>query len=95
MSSLRRRLAHAIERAFREQHDMHVVVNPDAFVIAKGYWRSCPVADTYRWEISCRLRGTQVGPRVYSYDTMTACAKGVVIDRDAWHHLEYDATAQG
>ena len=94
MSRLRQRLAKAIVRAFREQYDLDVVVDPNEFVIPQGYWRSDPRADVYRWEIGYLLLGQGVGPRVRSYDTMTVCAHGVVLDRDPRHHLEYAATAQ-
>ncbi len=56
---------------------------------AKGHWRSSPYADIYRWEAySVKYEGRDV--LLSSWDTMTACIRGINVypDPDLWGHFD-------
>lgn len=93
-SPVRTRLARRVEHAFLTQHGMQVTCDPAAIEFAKGFYRSSPHADTYRWTARCNVDGLGVGPSVDSYDTATECARlGVTIDYLP-HHRGWEATAK-
>ena len=76
MSRLRERLSGLLaEQGF--------VVKPEDFTPARGYWRTSPHADVCRWEgVGYRVGQPGVRVVVNSWDTMTACMGGIVVDPD-------------
>lgn len=68
------RLAKRLEKEFRA---LGRDVKVDFFTVAKGWWRSSPFADCYRWEAFATERfaihSSQI--TIGSYDTMTAILK--------------------
>jgi len=52
----------------------------EALIPAAGHYRSSPYADVYRWEGFGTKDGQQVS--FCSWDTMTACARGITVEPD-------------
>lgn len=50
---------------------------------AKGYWRSNPYVDVVRWETWATHEATGMIAHIFSYSTMTACARrGIELSQD-------------
>lgn len=94
---------HALRRRLvRRLLEIGIVVQPESFLPAAGYWRSSPFVDCYRWEAVGVIYGETMQRCVGSYDTMTICAKNGFIELDeidlkgislevhakAWRHRE-------
>lgn len=50
---------------------------------ARGYWRTDSRADVYRWEGSAVRVADGIKFMLCSWETMTACTKGIELSRDA------------
>jgi len=58
-------------------------VSPYDIDEAKGYWRSSPYSDCYRWEARLIVPGTSLTGRISCWETMTeVCKRGLVVVAD-------------
>lgn len=85
VGKVRQRLAAKLVKAFADDYGIALRVDPARLSPAQGVWRTDMRMDVCRWEGWGEIK---VGERwmncsIDSWDTMTACLRGLSVDREA------------
>lgn len=97
VGSVRKRLAAKLSAAFKQQHGLDFRVDPERLRPAQGAYRTDVRQDCGRWEGFGEIKhpetGTWMNATLDSWDTMSNCLKGLVIQRD--RGMAFDVHAKG
>lgn len=85
-----------MKREGRTRRKVRALLEAQGFIVetltpAEGHYRTSPYADVYRWEGSGRRDGHSV--TFYSWDTMSACARGIKVEADGALNAPRSCTA--